>query len=159
MTQEDRNLLLKDLCPRLLYNVVIRCTDNDTDYKCFLTTGILNELLHNTEYYDYKPYLRPMSSMTEEELKQFAILNFQDNEIWEISDLSVINNDFVNVRCKHKHQEEETEWTLWTFQISKREMLKSWRGIDWLTEHHFDFRGLIDKGLALEAPEDMYKTS
>ena len=30
--------------------------------------------------------------------------------------------------------------------------------VDWLNEHHFDYRGLIEKGLALEAPEDMYKT-
>ena len=29
---------------------------------------------------------------------------------------------------------------------------------DWLNEHHFDYRGLIEKGLALEAPEGMYKT-
>lgn len=29
---------------------------------------------------------------------------------------------------------------------------------DWLNEHHFDYRGLIEKGLALEAPDDMYKT-
>ena len=29
--------------------------------------------------------------------------------------------------------------------------------IDWLNAHHFDYRGLIDKGLALEAPEDMYE--
>ena len=29
--------------------------------------------------------------------------------------------------------------------------------VDWLNEHHFDYRGLIEKGLALEAPEDMYK--
>ena len=29
--------------------------------------------------------------------------------------------------------------------------------VDWLTAHHFDYRGLIEKGLALEAPEDMYK--
>ena len=28
---------------------------------------------------------------------------------------------------------------------------------DWLLEHHFDFRGLIEKGLALEAPEGMYE--
>ena len=28
---------------------------------------------------------------------------------------------------------------------------------DWLNEHHFDYRGLIEKGLALEAPEEMYK--
>jgi hypothetical protein len=29
---------------------------------------------------------------------------------------------------------------------------------DWLNAHHFDYRGLIEKGLALEAPEGMYKT-
>jgi hypothetical protein len=28
---------------------------------------------------------------------------------------------------------------------------------DWLNAHHFDYRGLIEKGLALEAPEGMYK--
>ena len=31
------------------------------------------------------------------------------------------------------------------------------RCVDWLNEHHFDYRGLIEKGLALEAPKDMYK--
>jgi hypothetical protein len=30
--------------------------------------------------------------------------------------------------------------------------------LDWLLAHHFDFRGLIEKGLALEAPDGMYKT-
>ena len=30
-------------------------------------------------------------------------------------------------------------------------------GFDWLNAHHFDYRGLIPKGLALEAPEGMYK--
>lgn len=74
MTQEEKDLLLKDLCGRLPYNVVIHCTDNDTDYKCFLTTDILNELLHNIEYYNYKPYLRPMSSMTEEEELEFITI-------------------------------------------------------------------------------------
>ena len=110
MTQIEKQLLLKDLCARLPYNVVIRCTDNDTDYKCFLTAGILNELLHNTEYYDYKPYLRPMSSMTEEEKEEYI-------------------NTFLTM----------------------------WDAVDWLNAHHFDYRGLIPIGLALEAPEDMYK--
>lgn len=27
---------------------------------------------------------------------------------------------------------------------------------DWLNAHHFDYRGLIEKGLALEAPDGMY---
>ena len=123
MTQEDRNLLLKDLCSRLPYNVVIRCTDNDTDYKCFLTTGILNELLYNTEYYDYKPYLRPMSSMTEEEIKTY-------HSYCECND-----GDF-------------------TGEILYFDTIKSF---DYLTSIHIDYRGLIPMGLALEAPEGMYK--
>ena len=30
--------------------------------------------------------------------------------------------------------------------------------LDWLNAHHFDYRNLIGKGLALRAPEGMYKT-
>lgn len=119
MTQENKELLLKDISARLPYSVVIHCTDNDTDYKCFLTTDILNELLHNIEYYDYKPYLRPMSSMTEAEVEQF---------------------EFISVQFLDNAEREEV-WDL---------------VIDWLNEHHFDHRHLIEKGLALEAPDGMY---
>ena len=35
--------------------------------------------------------------------------------------------------------------------------LSDFRRIDWLNAHHFDYRGLIEKGLALEMPKDMYK--
>ena len=127
MTQEEKQLLLKDLCARLSYDVIIRCTDNDTDYKCFLTTGILNELLYNMEYYDYKPYLRPMSSMTEEEKKE---------------------RDFY---CGYKPYDENTgESYLTEYDMPDY--------LDWLLANHFDFHGLIEKGLALEAPKNMYKT-
>ena len=122
MKQEDKELLLKDLCVRLPYNVVIRCTDDDTNYKCFLTTDILNELLHNIECYDYKLYLRPMSSMTEEEKEEFeSVLGHYDEN----------NNPYEDFNFGDD--------------------------IDWLNAHHFDYRGLIEKGLALEAPEGMYK--
>lgn len=121
MTQEDKELLLKDLCARLPYNVIINCTDSDTDYNCFLTTDIVNELFHNIEYYNYKPYLRPMSSMTEEEIKEFT---------------SITENVLV---------------------IGKKyTAILGIDSINWLLEKHFDFRGLIEKGLALEAPEGMY---
>ena len=127
MTQEEKQLLLKDLCARLPYGVIIRCTDNDTDYKCFLTTDILNELLYNMEYYDYKPYLRPMSSMTEEEKKE---------------------RDFY---CGYKPYDENTgESYLTEYDMPDY--------LDWLLANHFDFHGLIEKGLALEAPKNMYKT-
>jgi hypothetical protein len=37
-------------------------------------------------------------------------------------------------------------------------VLNSYIITDWLNAHHFDYRGLIPMGLALEAPKDMYKT-
>jgi hypothetical protein len=119
MTPEERQLLLKDLCPRLPYNIIIRCTDSDTDYKCFLTTDILHEIQNGYEYYDYKPYLRPMSSMTEEERKHFESLCCWGK--WESGPIITL------------------------------------KAADWLNENKFDYRGLIP-GLALEAPEGMYKT-
>ena len=62
-----------------------------------------------------KPYLRPMSSMTEEELKELNII-------------------FDNCDTEYRVEAQ-----------------------DWLDAHHFDYRGLIEKGLALKAPEGIYK--
>ena len=125
MTQEDKELLLKDICARLPYNVIINCTDSDTDYNCFLTTDIVNELFHNIEYYNYKPYLRPMSSMTEEEIKEFTSIT---------ENVLVIGKKYTSI-----------------LDIDS---------INWLNEHHFDYRGLIEKGLAIEVKEENnpYKT-
>jgi hypothetical protein len=127
MKEEEKQLLLKDLCARLPYNPIINCEDSDTKYKCFLTTAILDEMRLGTEYYEYKPYLRPLSSMTKEEKYAYrhmlgATLNSEGESI-----MFVYVEDFPVV-------------------------------IDWLNEHHFDFRELIEKGLALEAPEGMYKS-
>ena len=77
------------------------------------------DVLRNAFYYnkikDIKPYLRPMSSMTEEELDKY----------------------------------EELEWA-GDFETLSLPLL------DWLNRKMFDYRGLIEKGLALEAPEGMY---
>ena len=80
-----------------------------------------------------KPYLRPMSSMTEEERDslEYYINEYGDLEKWGSGEGG----------CS-------------TFDIQKEVMPY----IDWLNKHHFDYRGLIEKGLALEAPEGMYKT-
>jgi len=113
MTQEEKQLLLKDLCARLPYNIVIRCTDSDTDYKCFLTTDILHEIQNGYEYYDYKPYLRPMSSMTDEE-KDYVI-------------------HLAELPC--------------AAQICEKK-------VDFFLSHHVDWRGLIERGLAIEVTEE-----
>ena len=105
MTQEDKKLLLIDLCARLPYGVI--CKSNS--YRNILFNSSHISLIESEEI---KPYLRPMSSMTEEE----------ENEYYNIEFGFIIHSDRV----------------------------------DWLNSHHFDYRGLIPKGAALEAPEGMY---
>ena len=136
MTQEDKQLLLKDLCARLPYGVKIQRsyigafgeivdeTDilygNDIDS---LTTK--DEKWATWKNWKVQPYLRPMSSMTKEELHE--LLDY---------------NDALNRDCP------AGLITILTEQPSF---------FDYLNSHHFDYRGLIEKGLALEAPDDMYK--
>ena len=120
MTEEEKQLLLKDLCSRLPYELWVKYDNNDyiaTGYghgRVSLLTSMFSSAVGPCPLIvDVKPYLRPMSSMTEEEKGEY--FNSYD---WE-------------------YFEEGTPF-------------------DWLNEHHFDYRGLIKKGLALEAPEGMY---
>ena len=115
MTQEDKELLLKDLCARLTYDVLVLNKDGDVESFTW------QELKEFGDGYISKPYLRPMSSMTKEEEKEY------------------INIDNLSYTCPMDYAH---------FPAFKR--------IDWLNAHHFDYRGLISKGLALEAPEGMY---
>ena len=126
MTQEDKELLLKDLCARLPYHLKGKSTDGKLyEATVIYDTGTIlaSEVdgVNTNICCGFKPYLRPMSSMSEEEYGIF--LNTQS---WE-----------CGARSHPKY-----EYTYKTF--------------DWLNEHHFDHRGLIEKGLALEAPEGMY---
>ena len=126
MTQEKKQLLLKDLCTRLPY------FENWVQYegKDYIVTGyghgrvsLLPSVFSSIGgpcplVEEVKPYLRPMSSMTDEE-------------------------------------KEEHEMFFHSYSTSLDER-KSVERIDWLNSHHFDYRGLIPMGLALEAPEGMY---
>lgn len=148
ITQEDKKLLLKDLCARLPYGVVcVGITYGlDDDGEKYIASKVKNTLteIHNykletasvrlglissCELETVKPYLRPMSSMTDEEIK-YKLSNF----------FKVINTNIEGVGYKP---------TLNSFSAIKY--------IDWLNKNHFDYHGLIEKGLALEAPEGMYK--
>jgi hypothetical protein len=119
MTQEDKQLLLQDLCARLPYKCNYKASKKITHWnKLTLSTGTIDKIID--DYYDeIKPYLRPMSSMTEEEKKEFYKVVYDSMNIDNISPSVYVG-----------------EW-----QYSK----------------HFDVHGLIEKGLALEAPEGMYK--
>ena len=125
MTQEEKQLLLKDLCMRIPYRTFV-CLNPGAYNKpetCILT-GVHNEHIHLNVDSDpfridhIKPYLRPMSSMTEEEVIEY---------------LSACDKDYKDSLTTPRHS-----------------------GADWLNAHHFDYRGLIPMGLALEAKEGMY---
>ena len=117
MTQEDKQLLLKDLCARLPYRpkgVKLNTPFDPKDITIVGYTGRFVETVDDEiEVERVRLYLRPMSSMTDEETDMYDRM----------------------VMCN-----------------------ASWVVDDWLLSHHFDYRGLIEKGLAFEAPEGMYKT-
>ena len=135
MTQEEKQLLLKDLCARLPYLVKgLYQWKGNVPFDRELDGRLYDELylsLYSTEDSSFKPYLRPMSFMDQEERRYLLEeLGFdEDLENGELNDFGSYVYRSVNVLPL----------------------------FDWLNEHHLDWRGLTEKGLALEAPEDMYK--
>lgn len=145
MTQEEKQLLLKDLCARLPYGVIVRheCEDDGiihyTDAPLVRDNkdgwDIITTLSYGIVKYRMKPYLRPMSSMTKEERKEYKnLFEYEERE--------------YNQGCCFFDE----------YKIDIDDEYRLTTVIDWLDVHHFDYRGLIEKGLALEAPEGMYKT-
>lgn len=112
MTQEDKELLLKDLCARLPYGVVVVLDEKFGFNKG--TRTLVKELLDLYCVEGMKPYLRPMSDMTEEEKKEY-------------------------------HGECDGYLDIYFDSVDS---------LDWLNEHHFDYRGLIPKGLAIKVTKD-----
>ena len=143
MTEQDKQLLLKDLCARVPYKPKVKILHVwnkekeieedivDTVY-CVLPEGHIN-----TETIDSDIplndnvilYLRPMSSMTTKE-RQFLL---------KFGTVGMDENDKV-------------------FDVYPYGMERTMSVIDFLNAHHFDYRGLIEKSLAIIAPEGMYKT-
>lgn len=129
MTQEDKELLLKDLCARLPYKPIVHIDDCgiwdlrgiDHDDSAELRDRVI--VWHGENYpssknsfsiIKCKPYLFPLSSMTKEQKKEYA-------------HILVMNSNIV---CSQLIGE--------TTQ-------------DWFNKNHFDYRGLIEKGLAIDA--------
>lgn len=84
MTQEDKKLLLKDLCARLPYDTVCQVefkSNGKYESKNMILSGIFKDeayfTIENGSIYsnDYKPYLFPLSSMTEEQEEEYNDLN------------------------------------------------------------------------------------
>jgi hypothetical protein len=158
MTQKDKELLLlKDLCARLPYGV--KCHFKYGSAECDVTLDCIDNGVARFEYgwygrvhvsidADYiKPYLRPMSSMTEEEKEELKskCIHTETEEDWD-----GVRCDVWGIQILDKYDTRRWDNPIWPSTINMD-------AIDWLNVHHFDYRGLIEKGLAIEAPEGMYK--
>lgn len=123
MTQEDKQLLLQDLCARLPYGVKA----NSRDGKKIITItpiGIANFMSGAIDI--IKPYLRPLSSMTEEEKKKYYDLcDIAEVGYYEFGELVSGFNNYDTVES-----------------------------IDYLNSIHVDYRGLIPRGHAIEVTKD-----
>lgn len=144
MTKEDKELLLADLCGRLPYGVWVNIEGFDYDFngklvqvyfgninRCSIQVG--SNISYSLE--ETKPWLRPMSSMTEDERYELQEIIGKDVEI---------PDDFIHIV--------DSSRKIFSF-------LELQAVFDWLNAHHFDYHGLIPKGLALEAPEGMYNNN
>lgn len=142
MTQEDEELLLKDLCSRLPYGII--CKDDYAKvegklvqiginyYMCLLSDDYgKTELAHIP---NCKPYLFPLSSMTEE----------QFSELKSCVDLKYEHNTLELVEWDNNYKTLE----FWLEEIPSYHVIKVF---DWLNKNHFDYRGLIEKELAIDA--------
>ena len=117
---KDKVLVLKDLSSRLPYSPIVHIIDEDgTEVDALLTTSTID----NLGKWVVKPYLRPMSSMTEEEKKEY-------------------DKFFTTITAK------DANFGKW---ISPADDVAL---IDWYNKHHFDYRGLIEKGLAIAVTEE-----
>jgi hypothetical protein len=126
---EEKELLLKDLCARLPYDPIVYVDEKLPRLKLGSSTRVWEYIAVDKPC---KPYLRSMSSMTEKER----------------SELSKLTND------KFKFYLYTTKPEIICYE--KYNYIEGLKVLDWLNAHHFDYRGLIEKGLALEAPKEMY---
>ena len=151
MTQEDKELLLKDLCARLPYGVICRFTDtfDGCEVDNVLHPDDITDMFRHRSHWDsridVKPYLRPMSSMTEEEARDIAILH--GNEPVDILSIKV-TNEYIDIILDDGSCSTVTS-TIWYDEI-----ISSVKCFDWLNKKMFDYRGLIPKEHAIAVTEE-----
>lgn len=146
MTQEDKELLLNDLCARLPYNVIVDYDYNAFDVhngnyvkhgsKCILNCYLLDVFIspQQNEKGEYiKPYLRSLSSMSEK----------------ESAELSNIISEWFDKELFYLTEEPFLEYALSRINYSINPLL-----FDWLNKNHFDYRGLIPKKLAIAVTKE-----
>ena len=141
MTQENKELLLVDICARLPYKVKISIPELATNKEQVET---LNEIFKGKDdlyrvndsgiLIEYiKPYLFPLSSMTDKQAKEMQEIIGNPNYACIMRKTGGLELWLESV---------DTDPTIWLDTIFEVQ--------DWLNKNHFDYRNLIDKNLAID---------
>ena len=124
MEKEHKDLVITDLCGRLPHKVIVEFVSYEGEEKPWvgeLSCKDLDCFIHDVGFVEIKPYLFPISSMTEEQKAEYRKVCELDTEILS------------------KHPMDGTPFpALYNSQ-------------DWLNKNNFDYRGLIPKGLAKDS--------
>ena len=131
LLNSGNELLLKDLCARLPYGV--KCIVKSDGY-----VGVISSIEsqyrvvtfddgRQEEICDIKPYLFPLSSMTEEQREEFLNIQTEERQI------------LLNALIEYK-----------SGKYDKIPIIAPYKQIEWLNKNHFDYRGLIEKGLSID---------
>ena len=136
MTQKERKLLFVDLSARLPYEVYAETINElgETNVNRISPDNI--KFVSSGWFKECKPYLRPMSSMTEEE---FEKLKEHSGLKYEQLDLASYQNG--TYKCLDFYLSEVPSYVVILV-------------FDWLNAHHFDYRSLIEKNLAIAVTEE-----
>lgn len=154
MTEQEKELLTKDLCARLpyyngftvewkgdTYNIIGVGFGRVTLIKPFMSVTAGSPLVE-----EVRPYLRPMSDISDDEVEEIR------SRLNELNIGRVIDGHNFEKCCN----------ILWFTRMFPNECVNHGMMslvVDWLDAHNFDHRGLIDKGLAIKAPDGMYNIS
>ncbi len=145
MTRENKELLIKDLSCRINYGVIVNINGISnvklTSVSWYGEVGVDDGSTYLYPISEVKPYLRPMSSMTEEEKEDLKskCTHTETEKDWE-----GIRSDRWGIQILEKYDTRNCDNPIWTSTINMD-------AIDWLNKSHFDYRGLIEKGLAINA--------
>ena len=143
MTQENKEFLLKDLCARIPYNVVGKCeidASYDTSFDTIFQTHKFNAVL-----YGIKEDLLFVTPLIEDNDEQ----TFAEEEVADGVAILDFTPYLFPMSSITEEQKQEYQY------ITERWMYDSsysiGDSIDWLNAHYFDYRGLIEKELAIDA--------
>ena len=152
MTQEEKVLLLKDLSARLPYGVICKSVNfkNPTTLVTIDLDGPLHSVYFCTndegsmwnDYDDIKPYLFPLSSMTAEQKRELLTLTGYDIRCEESCGFDSWGF-YINTVGEYRYEDNQESIILYP----------DYKAIDWLNKNHFDYRGLIPRGLAHDATD------